>query len=465
MKKKKKKKRMTRTGINFFKNNSNNIKGKEFNNNNKLKKSQRRVYSERDNPEEDSKIEYKILQKNRTEFLNEPIKLSESINLKKNNTVKSSIIAKESNKNLIKNLIKEFEINHRRYIYNKDLNMSQYNIKKNKNKKHINKKDNFIKRGLEGLVSPKGREKYKNIQLKKNKSLTKLTTIFELNINESFEKKYDEKYNNPEKKTQNQKDNKYKTSSNFFQNKKPSTAFNFDSFINKVLENNKKAAQAKQTSHFFNDIGKDFLNNHMRSTRTNFYSSHKRGFTGEKDTNFTNDILNDVKPNTLNCLKITLLSPLEWRKHEEIWNNINSLSVGMSELEKHLIPPNDKDVLISSYLKLYPNVLHFVSLNSISTSNKKNSKIDYLSFNIDDNINNPKLEMKKWKDAYKRLILRWHPDKLYSFISEIKLKDENIGNILRKQSTIIINNMNSLYKNIIEILRKILRKKDQKNDE
>ena len=71
-------------------------------------------------------------------------------------------------------------------------------------------------------------------------------------------------------------------------------------------------------------------------------------------------------------------------------------------------------------------------MNSISTSNKKNSKIDYLSFNIDDNINNPKLGMKKWKNAYKRLILRWHPDKLYSFISEIKLKDESIGNILRK---------------------------------
>ena len=73
------------------------------------------------------------------------------------------------------------------------------------------------------------------------------------------------------------------------------------------------------------------MNNHMRSTRTNFYSSHKRGFTGEKDTNFTNDILNDVKPNTLNCSKITLLSPLEWRK--QIWSNINSLSVGMSDLK------------------------------------------------------------------------------------------------------------------------------------
>ena len=104
-------------------------------------------------------------------------------------------------------------------------------------------------------------------------------------------------------------------------------------------------------------------------------------------------------------------------------------------------------------------------MNSISTSKKKNSNTEYLSFNIDDNINNPKLEMKKWKDAYKRLILRWHPDKLYSFISEIKLKDENIGNILRKKSTLIINNMNSLYKNILEILRKILKKKDQKDDE
>ena len=56
--------------------------------------------------------------------------------------------------------------------------------------------------------------------------------------------------------------------------------------------------------------------------------------------------------------------------------------------------------------------------------------------------------MKKWKNAYKILILRWHPDKLYSFISEIKLKDENIGNILRKKYTLIINNMNSLFKNI-----------------
>ena len=53
------------------------------------------------------------------------------------------------------------------------------------------------------------------------------------------------------------------------------------------------------------------MNNHMRSTRTNFYNSHKRRFTGEKDTNFTNEIFNDDKPNTINCSKITFSFRME----------------------------------------------------------------------------------------------------------------------------------------------------------
>ena len=458
MQEKEKRKKMTRTGINFYKKQSDSLRdnnGKTYTNNFR-RKSQPRIHSERIEKEEISKINSQSPSKNKTEILNKPILLSESINMKKNITIKSSIIAKENEKNLIKTLIKEFDIHHRRFIGSKECNISQNNILKKKKKK----KDILLKRGLEGLVTPKGREKLKNsINLKKTKSLQKLTTIFELNINESFEKKYDKKYNNENKEEKN--DTKYKTSNNFFKKEKKQNPFNFDSFINKVIENNKRAAEAKHNNHFFN-LGKDFMNNHMRSTRQNFYSS-KRGFTGEKDTNFTNDILNDNKPNTLNFLKITLISPLEWRKHEEIWSNINSLSVSFSELEKYLIPPNDKDTLVSSYLKLYPNVLNFVSLNSISTSKKKNNT-QFLTFNIDDNIKNPKLEMKKWKDAYKRLILRWHPDKLYSFIEEIKLKDPNIGNVLRKKSTLIINNMNSLYKNILEILRKILKKKEQNGE-
>ena len=121
------------------------------------------------------------------------------------------------------------------------------------------------------------------------------------------------------------------------------------------------------------------------------------------------------------------------------------------------MPPNDNDVIISSYLILYPKILNFCSINNILNNRKKER--DYISFNIDDNIINPKKEMKKWKMAYKRVIFRWHPDKLNPILNEVKLRDENIKNNLIKKSTVIINNMNNLFKNINEILVKIMKNK------
>ena len=121
------------------------------------------------------------------------------------------------------------------------------------------------------------------------------------------------------------------------------------------------------------------------------------------------------------------------------------------------MPPNDNDVIISSYLILYPKILNFCSINNILNNRKKER--DYISFNIDDNIINPKKEMKKWKMAYKRVIFRWHPDKLHPILNEVKLRDENIKNNLIKKSTVIINNMNNLFKNINEILVKIMKNK------
>jgi hypothetical protein len=173
---------------------------------------------------------------------------------------------------------------------------------------------------------------------------------------------------------------------------------------------------------------------------------------------------NDNKLHSLNSLKINLINPLSWRKHEEIWANIQNFAVFNAEIEKYLLPPNDNDVLVSSYLKLFPNVLNFCSLNKINTSNNNNNNDNYLFFYIDDKISNPKNEMKKWRDAYKRVILRWHPDKLYSFLNDVKIKDENIKNSLKKKSTVIINNMNTKFKNIIEILRKIKQRKDNSNN-
>ena len=60
--------------------------------------------------------------------------------------------------------------------------------------------------------------------------------------------------------------------------------------------------------------------------------------------------------------------------------------------------------------------------------------------------------------AYKQVIFRWHPDKLNAILNEINL-DENIKNILFKKSTIIINNMNNIFKSILEILNKIIKNK------
>ena len=139
MQEKEKRKKMTRTGINFYKKQSDSLRdnnGKTYTNNFR-RKSQPRIHSERIEKEEISKINSQSPSKNKTEILNKPILLSESINMKKNITIKSSIIAKENEKNLIKTLIKEFDIHHRRFIGSKECNISQNNILKKKRKKKI----------------------------------------------------------------------------------------------------------------------------------------------------------------------------------------------------------------------------------------------------------------------------------------------------------------------------------------
>ena len=238
--------------------------------------------------------------------------------------------------------------------------------------------------------------------------------------------------------------------------------FNIESIINNVIENNKRAAAARSSTSFYN-IGSHFMNNHMRSTKTNFYNPKDKtrgGFTGTKDSNYTKEQANEGKFYKQNSLKLTLINPLNWRKHEEIWDNLVTLSMGLTDLEKYMMPPNETDVLISSYLKMNPKVLNFCSIQKINTFNTKNEN-NFISFMVDDNIQNPKHEIKKWKEAYKKVIFRWHPDKLFPFLDEIKLKNEQQKNELKKKSSIIINNTNTLYKSILEILNKISQVKYQ----
>ena len=293
------------------------------------------------------------------------------------------------------------------------------------------------------------------------------------NANEAKEEREPEKRNFNFRTTSNFffKNNNYNEKNKekekkFESNKEQRNKFNIENIINNVIENNKKAAAARSSTSFYN-IGSNFMNNRMRSTKTNFYSSKDNrggGFTGTKDSNFTKDQANEGRYYKPNSLKLTLINPLGWRKHEEIWGNLVSLKLGLSDLEKYLHPPNDTDVLVSSYLKMNPRVLNFCSIQKINTSKTTNENNNFISFMIDDNIQNPKQEIKKWKEAYKRVIFRWHPDKLFHALEEINFKNEQQKIELKKRSTQIINNMNTLYRNIIEILNKIADAKTDKEE-
>ena len=277
---------------------------------------------------------------------------------------------------------------------------------------------------------------------------------FNFRTTENFFSKENNNKNNP---NQEQKNSEF--------NKPKNTKFNIQNIINKVIEYNKNVAAAKISNSFYS-IGSNFLNNRMRSTKTNFYSSKENkggNFTGTKDSNFTKAQASEGRYYKPNSLKLTLINPLGWRKHEEIWGNLLSLKLGLNDLEKYLHPPNDTDVLVSSYLKMNPKVINFCSIQKINTSKTNVENNNFISFMIDDNIQNPKQEIKKWKEAYKRVIFRWHPDKLFSTLEEINFKSEQQKIELKKKSTQIINNMNTLYRNIIEILNKIAENKNNKD--
>ena len=306
------------------------------------------------------------------------------INIKKIQKDSIKILSKEKNKNnndFIKNL------------YN------NYFIQKNKNKRLIDKINNISQ---DKISKMKNKKKDENKILKKTKSSINLITNYSL-INNIKDFKY--------------KFNKFQTSSNFYKfkinlnefKKKENKKYTFDinNIIYNVIENNKKAAEFK-SSNYFNKLGTDYINFHMKTINYNSSNSQKKYHNYNINNNNNNNFDNN-KRTTFNSIKIILTNPLEWKKHEEIWKNILNLSFISMEIEKYLIPPNENEVLISTYLKLNSKLLNFVSYE------KKNNNY-YLYFYIDDNIKNPKLEMKKWKDAYKEVLLRWHPDKLSAFL-------------------------------------------------
>jgi len=156
---------------------------------------------------------------------------------------------------------------------------------------------------------------------------------------------------------------------------------------------------------------------------------------------FKNVILNSFnKKNHLiqnNNLELVLDDRLKWSRHEEVWKLISSLSSKdytiRDDLKQYLLPPNDTDILLSIYITTYNIDCEKIILGP-------------------NNIQRPRQEIIKWKDAFRKSILRWHPDKLENLLEKVKI-NEKIKNFLKRKSGIYINNINKSIATIIEHLQ------------
>jgi len=375
------------------------------------------------------------------------INSKESINFSNIDNNKS-----DSNENKDKNALKIDNINpmipqyktisHKNNIIKK---INSYIKQRDKNLSYISSKNMSIEESLG--VDPGKNNKY----IKNNEKM--------INDSDKKEKEKEKEKNIKEEENSNVKFN-FKTTTNFFSSKfKKDENIKKDSLdikniIKNVIENNKRASIARDSTNFyiFENL---YINNKMRKSQKNFYSSSYF----KKDTNFTKEQAKDTTSNSnkkCNYIQLALISPKEWEKHEEIWMNILNAN---EKVEKYILPPNDMDILVSGYLKMYPQKLNICNLSKVNSFSK--TQKEFLSFYIDDDIENPRNEIKKWKNAYKKMILRWHPDKLFPLINELKVKNEFIKKELERRSSLIVNNVNTLYQNIIEILKKILLNKEK----
>ena len=435
-----------------------------------------------------------ILNKNELNDINNKINFNNKKNIiKKSNSIKLDIkkYLKDKQKILDKKESTSsslYSINFSKDDENNEINSknesksikynSQFNkeniINNNKTKSIFSKFDNIdYRNNISKLFNFTSKDKNFSYQSTKNMK------IEEKNNKDDINNKDGNNDNNSRNREDEEKSNakyNFKTSTYFFspkfkndeknkKNKKDNNNTNIKEIINNVIENNKKAAEARVSTSFYN-IGKNFLNNKMRDSQKNFYSSNnKKSYAWGGDTNYTKeqakeemDSKKDIKKT--NSIQLTLLSPSEWEKHEEVWISISNKKYNIY-FENFFLPPNDTDILISSYLKMFPNKLNICNYSKINPVSKKEK--GFLSFYIDDDIQNPKNEIKKWKTVYKKMIFRWHPDKLFPLLNELNIKNEYIIKELQRRSSLIINNINVLYQNIMEILKKIVLCKEKKD--
>jgi len=228
----------------------------------------------------------------------------------------------------------------------------------------------------------------------------------------------------------------YESETNMKESIKPEEIKNI---MQKVLENSKKEIASKSRD-FLKNIPKNDMN--LAQSQQRFYINNVNNNATKGERPSSSNITD--KNELLNFFAFNLTDKTAWKKHEEFWalmkkngkeylDNLNSFYI-----ETYILPPNDEDILLSYYCKI----------NNIN-----------MKFCIDDYIENPFDEINKWKNAYKKVVMRWHPDKFNPIFDDLNIKDE-LRIKLNMKAGLIINNMNKNLKFVIGLLKRIINKRE-----
>ena len=227
----------------------------------------------------------------------------------------------------------------------------------------------------------------------------------------------------------------------------------FDSMFKRILDRNIKENEAKNNHLFLNST---YFNNKINYKKT---KSDNKLFNITFNNNFEKNKFNSnkftINNNIHKKFNMSKASNIEftldkneiysWNMHENIWkdiyineNNINtqlSACVNISKINdlniKYLIPPNEQDIFLANYYFSYGCI---------------NNKVIININNIDD-------EIKKLKETYKKVMIRWHPDKLIPVLKKLKLEEDYLNKIVKKTFS-IIDNISIIFNLIIKKLKK-----------
>lgn len=209
---------------------------------------------------------------------------------------------------------------------------------------------------------------------------------------------------------------------------------NVPELLKRIMEKNKKEASVKQRDCFNNIIS---VKNQNLNKNGKFILSMEQPKTQHSKVNqFLKKPTEE--PREIN-LEVCLSDCYFWRKHEELWSNLenNKFKIN-SDFDNYFIPKNESEIVSSIFFK---------------ENGVLKDKIT-----ITDQTFNPKHEIKKWKEAYKIAIKRWHPDKLIPLLADLKIKDEVKNSYVLVKCGSIVQNINNSINTILETLKKVSNK-------